>query len=228
MRASFRKGRKLDAEGLLSAVSLQRSQALTIGGRSHRWNAAPRSPGRRPGSRRFRASGCAPVFRTPLNGTHRPRSWPLPAMQGTRPFSRSCPRRRVPKGVKPVVSGLIPCRHHERARVPGRRPTVAAQLQGHAWTLTADRPKGNKLLMENVIREVFNEVWKRQKGTEPPALDADTLLLEIGLDSLGFAIVVTQLDEKLGFDPFSIAQDAYYPQTFGEFVAFYKKYAPKI
>jgi acyl carrier protein len=127
-----------------------------------------------------------------------------------------------------VVSGLIPCRLHERARVAGHRPTVAAQLQGHAWTLTADRPKGNKLLMENVIREVFNEVWKRQKGTEPPPLDADTLLLEIGLDSLGFAIVVTQLDEKLGFDPFSIAQDAYYPQTFGEFVAFYKKYAPKI
>jgi acyl carrier protein len=112
--------------------------------------------------------------------------------------------------------------------VPGHRPTDAAQLQGHAWTLTPDLPKGNKLLIENVIREAFNEVWKRQKDTEPPALDADTLLLEIGLDSLGFAIVVTQLDEKLGFDPFSIAQDAYYPQTFGEFVAFYKKYALEI
>jgi acyl-CoA synthetase (AMP-forming)/AMP-acid ligase II len=59
--------------------------------------------------------------------------------------------------------------------------------------------------MENVIREVFNEVWKRE-GHLPPPLDADTLLLEIGLDSLGFAIVVTQLDEKIGFDPFSIAQ----------------------
>jgi Phosphopantetheine attachment site len=149
-------------------------------------------------------------------------------MQGTRPFFSSCPQQRVPKSVGPVVSGLIPCRHPERAAVADHRQTDAAQLQGHAWTPTADRPKENRLLMGNVIREVFNEVWKRQKGTEPPALDTDTLLLDIGLDSLGFAIVVTQLDEKLGFDPFSIAQDAYYPQTFGEFVAFYKKYAPEI
>ncbi len=52
MRASFRKGGKLEAEGRLSAVSLQRSQALTIDGRSLRWNAVSRSPERRSGSRR--------------------------------------------------------------------------------------------------------------------------------------------------------------------------------
>jgi hypothetical protein len=87
MRVSFRKWEKLEAEGRLSAVSLQRRQALTIAARSLRWNAAPRSPGRRPGSRRCRTSECAPsVFPMALNGTHRKRSWPLPAVQGTRPF----------------------------------------------------------------------------------------------------------------------------------------------
>jgi hypothetical protein len=81
--------------------------------------------------------------------------------------------------------------------------------------------------MEDVIRKIFGEVWKRQKGTEPlPALEADTLLLDTGLDSLGFAIVVARLDEVLGFDPFSIADDAYYPRNFGEFVAFYQKHMP--
>ena len=79
------------------------------------------------------------------------------------------------------------------------------------------------LHMEDVIRKVFNDVWKRQKGTEPPKLEAQTLLLETGLDSLDFAIIVARLEEVLGFDPFSIADDAYYPQTFGEFVAFYDK-----
>ena len=53
------------------------------------------------------------------------------------------------------------------------------------------------------------------------------MLLETGLDSLGFAIFVSQLDEELGFDPFTLADDAYYPQTFAEFVAFYEKYRPK-
>ena len=53
------------------------------------------------------------------------------------------------------------------------------------------------------------------------------MLLDSGLDSLGFAIFVSQLEEELGFDPFTLAQDAYYPQTFVEFVSFYEKYRPK-
>jgi Phosphopantetheine attachment site len=64
-------------------------------------------------------------------------------------------------------------------------------------------------------------------GTDPPVLTDDTLLLETGLDSLGFAIVVARLDDELGYDPFSIAEDAYYPQTFSEFLDFYKRYEPR-
>lgn len=53
------------------------------------------------------------------------------------------------------------------------------------------------------------------------------MLLETGLDSLGFAIFVTSLDEELGFDPFTLSDEAFYPQTFAEFVAFYERYQPK-
>ena len=77
------------------------------------------------------------------------------------------------------------------------------------------------------IREAFAEVWAQENGTEAPGLEADTVLLETGLDSLGFAIFVSTLEEKLGFDPFTLAEDSYYPQTFAEFVAFYEKYQPK-
>ncbi|PHR62034.1 MAG: acyl carrier protein [Robiginitomaculum sp.] len=81
--------------------------------------------------------------------------------------------------------------------------------------------------LENDIRKVFAEVWALEVGTDVPALLPDTILLETGLDSLGFAIFVSSLDEALGFDPFTLAEDAYYPQTFDEFVAFYKRYQPK-
>lgn len=53
-----------------------------------------------------------------------------------------------------------------------------------------------------------------------------TVLLDSGLDSLGFAILVSRLEEELGYDPFVLMQEAVYPKTFGEFVDIYKRYAP--
>lgn len=77
------------------------------------------------------------------------------------------------------------------------------------------------------IARIFHEVWESEQPGQPaPELAQDTVLLETGLDSLGFAIFVSTLEEELGYDPFTIAEDAYYPRTFGEFVAFYAKYRP--
>ena len=80
--------------------------------------------------------------------------------------------------------------------------------------------------LEDSIRKVFADIWKQEKGTEAPALMPETVLLDSGLDSLGFAIFVSMLDEELGFDPFTISDESYYPQTFAEFMAFYEKYQP--
>lgn len=81
--------------------------------------------------------------------------------------------------------------------------------------------------LEADIRRVFAEVWAQEKGTTPPELTGDTILLDSGLDSLGFAIFVSSLEEALGYDPFTLAEDAFYPQSFAEFVAFYDRYRPK-
>lgn len=55
------------------------------------------------------------------------------------------------------------------------------------------------------------------------ALLTDNLaLLESGLDSLCFAIVVVRLEQALGVDPFSTSEDAVFPLTFGDFVNFYE------
>ena len=83
----------------------------------------------------------------------------------------------------------------------------------------------SELQLKDQIKEVFNEVFELQnEGVELPNLESETVLLETGLDSLGFAIMVTRLEEEVGYDPFTLCADAYYPQTFGDFVEFYGKY----
>jgi len=80
--------------------------------------------------------------------------------------------------------------------------------------------------MDKIIRDVFEDVWREQMSSPPPLLEDSTVLLDTGLDSLGFAIIVTRLEELLDYDPFSLSEDAFYPQTFGEFAAFYEKFKP--
>jgi acyl carrier protein len=54
-------------------------------------------------------------------------------------------------------------------------------------------------------------------------LSDDRPLMESGLDSLGFAVVVARLEDALGVDPFSAAENAEFPVTFGDFVQMYEK-----
>ena len=51
------------------------------------------------------------------------------------------------------------------------------------------------------------------------------VLLESGLDSLSFAIVVARLEDELGIDPFSADEDLEIPITFGDFIRIYDDYA---
>jgi acyl carrier protein len=58
-------------------------------------------------------------------------------------------------------------------------------------------------------------------------LSDSVVLLESGLDSLGFAILVSRLEEDLGYDPFVLMEEPYYPRTLGEFVVIYERYQPQ-
>ena len=77
------------------------------------------------------------------------------------------------------------------------------------------------------IKEIYLEVLE-QSGSELliPELTDDVVLLESGLDSLGFAILAATLDEALEFDPFTMMDEPFYPSTFGEFVEIYEKMNP--
>ena len=76
------------------------------------------------------------------------------------------------------------------------------------------------------IRQTFFEVAETTEAVlVVDELEDDTILLETGLNSLGFAVLVVTLEDELGFDPFPILEEAVYPRTFLEFVDVYKKFA---
>jgi acyl carrier protein len=73
------------------------------------------------------------------------------------------------------------------------------------------------MTVRSEIVEQFTQVALEQDKRLAP-LNDDLELLESGLDSLCFAVVVARLEALLGIDPFS----ASFPVTFGEFVNFYE------
>ena len=77
--------------------------------------------------------------------------------------------------------------------------------------------------LKKKIVERFCAVFEQMNPTdEVPFLSNDTILLETGLSSLGFAILIADLEDELGIDPFTAMETAVYPQTFAELVAAYE------
>ena len=72
-----------------------------------------------------------------------------------------------------------------------------------------------------VIMEQMTQV-AREHGKVLAPLKDDLQLAESGLNSLSFAVLVARLEDTLGFDPFTAAEDAFFPATFGEFVKVYE------
>ena len=71
------------------------------------------------------------------------------------------------------------------------------------------------------IATTFKTVAMEQGKRLAPLTD-DLELLDSGLDSLCFAIIVARLEAQLDVDPFSASEDAVFPVTFGGFVEFYE------
>jgi acyl carrier protein len=67
----------------------------------------------------------------------------------------------------------------------------------------------------------FEQVAKEQER-RLARLSDDLRLLDSGLDSLSFALIVVRLEEALGFDPFDVADYVRFPVTFGDFVRLYE------
>ena len=73
---------------------------------------------------------------------------------------------------------------------------------------------------QTIVAQI-EQIAGEQKRTLP-ALTDDLVLIESGLDSLGFAILVARLEDAIGVDPFSSSDGAYLPVTLGDLVRVYQ------
>jgi hypothetical protein len=77
--------------------------------------------------------------------------------------------------------------------------------------------------VRSTVISQFEQVAVEQHRTLARLSD-DLKLLDSGLDSLSFALIVVRLENALGFDPFDVADDLKFPVTFGDFVKLYENH----
>jgi hypothetical protein len=75
--------------------------------------------------------------------------------------------------------------------------------------------------VRSTVVSQFEQVAVEQRRTLAPLSD-DLKLLNSGLDSLSFALIVVRLEDSLGFDPFDTVDEVKFPVTFGDFVKLYE------
>jgi acyl carrier protein len=79
------------------------------------------------------------------------------------------------------------------------------------------------MMVRSAIISQFEAVAKERNQKLAPLSD-NLVLLESGLDSLSFAVIVARLEDALGIDPF-ISMEAEFPLTLKEFIAVYENAA---
>jgi acyl carrier protein len=74
---------------------------------------------------------------------------------------------------------------------------------------------------------ITSEIQKvaAEQNVKLAPLQDDLVLLDSGLDSLCFAILVARLEDELGVDPFTASDDVSFPATLGDFVKAYENAA---
>lgn len=78
---------------------------------------------------------------------------------------------------------------------------------------------------KNIVEGFYQAIEQTGSSLSVDEITDDLVLLESGLDSLGFAILVVILEDSLGYDPFVVMENPIYPRTFGDFVKIYEQYS---
>lgn len=76
--------------------------------------------------------------------------------------------------------------------------------------------------VKSIVVSHFEQVAEEHKILLAPLAD-DLALVDSGLDSLCFAIIVARLEDVLGIDPFSTGDDILFPVTLSDFVNSYER-----
>ena len=73
----------------------------------------------------------------------------------------------------------------------------------------------------STVASVFQEIAQAQGQRLVPLTD-DLPLMQSGLDSLSFALILARLEDTLGIDPLGAGESTRLPVTFGDFVRLYE------
>ena len=77
------------------------------------------------------------------------------------------------------------------------------------------------MAVREIILSQIEQVAKEQDKQLGPLTD-QSVLLDTGLDSLCFAVLVARLEDELGLDPFSDTETAHHPVTLGDLIGVYE------
>lgn len=83
------------------------------------------------------------------------------------------------------------------------------------------------MLVRLRIMSEIEKVAKEHNRTLAPLTD-DLILLDSGLDSLCFAVLVARLEDELNVDPFTASEDVDFPVTLRDFIAAYEHAAKSV
>ena len=81
------------------------------------------------------------------------------------------------------------------------------------------------MIQEKIVK-AMHTVAADSGATLAADIGPDTVLLETGLDSFGFVWLVVHLEDALGYDPFAVMEELYYPRTLQDLIEIYEKNAP--
>jgi acyl carrier protein len=169
------------------------------------------------------------------NGARQPESIidrPIPISEMPRISRRLSPSRRAIAGFLRVFHVRRAAGHglairlnqvSEGAAIPGRR------RRDRVWSVIFQKfairvylkLEYTGMSVRSTVTTIFEQVAKEQRRTLVPMSD-HLKLLESGLDSLSFAIIVAKLEDEMGFDPFNSDEMVEFPITFGDFVRLYE------
>ncbi len=77
------------------------------------------------------------------------------------------------------------------------------------------------MTVRQLVISQMNRVAEEQRLNLAPLTD-ELILLDCGLDSLGFAILAARLEDELGVDPFAAGENIALPVTLGQFLQTYE------
>jgi hypothetical protein len=78
--------------------------------------------------------------------------------------------------------------------------------------------------VQDIVKAQFEQVAIDQHRKLSRLLP-ELKLLDCGLDSLSFALIVARLEDVLGFDPFDVTNEVKFPVTYGDFVKLYEDHS---